>query len=75
MRAHQVVSGGERVGKSPAGRPAPRFTDLRAEGVIRRSGRCLAEFYRAVDWAYLRFTLAVAATVFVLVYVARMRGR
>ena len=75
MALHRIVSGGERVGKSPAGGPAPRFTDLRAEGVIRRSGRRLAELYHAVDWPYCRFMLAVAVTVFVLVYVAAGRGR
>ena len=32
--------------------------------------RRLTEFYRAVDWQYCRFTLAVAVTVFVLTYVA-----
>ena len=49
----------------------------RSQGQERHSKvRCrLAELYHAVDWQYCRFMLAVAVTVFVLVYVAAGRGR
>lgn len=75
MSAYKIVSGGERVGKSPVGGPALQPPDLWARSVIRRSGRRLTEFYRAVEWDYARLWLGVFATVFVLVYVARVRGR
>ena len=50
MSLIKIVSDVERVGKSPAGRPALRLCDLVAESVLRRFGRRLTQLYRAVDW-------------------------
>lgn len=68
MRAHKIVSGGERGWRSPAGGPAPRGS------VRRRSGRRPAELIHAIDWGYVGFMVAVAATVFVLVRFALERA-
>lgn len=74
MSAHKIVSDGERVGTIPVSAPAYRVNVDRPGSVLRRCGRRLTEFYRAIDFGYVGFTLAVAVTVFVLTYVALGRG-
>lgn len=73
MTRHTIVPGGER-GRGSVSGPALRANRDRPESVRRRSGRRPAEFFHAIDWGYVRFMAAVAATVFVVVYVALGRA-
>ncbi len=74
MRRSTIVPGGER-GRGSASGPALGVPVDRPRSVRRRSGRRPAEFFHAIDFGYVGFMLAVAATVFVAVYVAMGRGR
>lgn len=74
MRRQTIVPSGERVGKSLASGPAHRASILSGPSVIRRSGRRSAQLLHAIDWGYVGFCAAVAATVFVLVSYALERA-
>jgi hypothetical protein len=74
VTANKIVPGGERVGKSPAGGPALRVSVDRPPSVLRRSGRRPAEFFHAIDWGFVGFCFAVAATVYVVISFALERA-
>ncbi len=72
MTLNNIVSGGER-GRGPVSGPALRSIDLRTRSVRRRSGRRPAEFLHAIDWGFVGFMLAVAATTYIVVRIALER--
>jgi hypothetical protein len=73
MTAHKFAPGGASQGGRSG--PALQPPDLWARSVRRRSRRHPVHVRGVIDWGFVMFTLAVAATVFVLTYVALVRGR
>lgn len=75
MSAHRIEPGGNVARRRGDVRPPALGVAVLWPRSVSQGGGRLARFYRAIEWDYARLWLGVFATVFVLVYVAKVRGR